>query len=214
MAGQLLLINPRKRHRRRMSAKQRRYFGGGRKRRHYSKRRRRNPIRIVRVHRRRHYSKRRHYSRARRRNPSFRSIGRGVMPKVKDAAIGAAGALAVDVIMGYASSMLPATLTNPVSATGGLNPLYTLTKGGLAVLLGTFGRKLIGANAERMAEGSLTVTLYNALKTFMPAGLTLGYMNPGFIGAETVSEQPAYLRGLSAYTHESAYMDGLAKYTD
>lgn len=225
MSGQLLLINPRKRHskkrrysrRRKMSARQRMYFG--KRRRHYSKRRR-NPIRIVRHHKRR-YSKRRHarrYSR-RRHNPiSLRGLGggaRGVVGKVTHAATGALGAILVDILMGYGGRWLPANVQTPITATGGVNPWYYVTKLTGALLVGMFGRKLplVGRYAERFAEGSMTVTLYGAIKQVMPAGLTLGdvgYMNPGFIPADADVASKSYIHSLSAYTNGvGAYTSGM-----
>lgn len=212
MANELLLINPRKRRgKRRMSAKQRRYFGGGRKRRHYSKRRsrRRNPVALLnprRRHSRKRYSlARRHIMRHRRRNPAV-SMG-GLTRFVQAGATGAIGAVAVDVIMGYAGDYLPDTVKSPVSATGGINPFYFLSKGAGAVILGIVGRKFLklGGIAEKMAEGSLVVTLHDAITMLLPATVKLGYMNPGYIASKRARDSTGYvdtLSGVGAYVHE------------
>lgn len=222
MAGQLLLINPRKRHsKKRRYSKRRRHHS---KRRHYSKRRR-NPIRVIRMSkrrysRRRHHSKRRHYSK-RRRNPiSLRGLGggaRGVMGKLTGAATGALGAILVDILMGYGGRWLPANVQTPVSATGGVNPWYYLTKLAGALAVGMLGRKIpvVGRYAERFAEGSMTVTLYGAIKQVMPAGLALGdigYMNPGFIPQSSDATSVPYVHGLQAYTGDvGAYTGGMGE---
>jgi len=201
MANELLLINPRKR--RKMSAKQRR------PRKHYSKRRRRNPIGALmnpRRHSRKRYSRVRHHvMRHRRRNPSFR-MG-GLTSFVQAGATGAVGAVAVDLIMGYAGGMLPDTVKSPVSATGGINPFYFLTKGAGAVLLGIVGRRFLklGGIAEKMAEGSLVVTLHDAMTMLLPSTLALGYMNPGYIASKRARDPAGYIDSLSgtgAYLHE------------
>lgn len=98
----------------------------------------------------------------------------------KGALIGAAGAVAVDVAFGYAKSVLPASMQSPVDVSGNMNPMYFLAKGGVAVLLGVLGKK-ITRQAGKMAEGSLTVTMYDALKGFVPASIALGYVSPGAV---------------------------------
>lgn len=101
-----------------------------------------------------------------------------IMGLVKGAAIGAGGALAADVAMGYASGVLPATMASRLNADGSTNWLYYATKGALAIGIGVFGGKLIGqATAAKMGEGALVVMAYEILRGFMPAGITLGYYN-------------------------------------
>jgi hypothetical protein len=174
-AGQLLLINPRRRSRRRrkMSAKQSRYFGGGRKRNPARRRRRsyrRNPQLLL--------NPRRGRSR-RRRNPialaglssgvsaffNRPSIG-GVLGVAKGAATGAAGAIAVDVIMGQAQRFIPASLLAP--------NVYPLVKAGAAIAFGVAGRRFLGATAVKMAEGSLICTARDWMRSLVPASIALG----------------------------------------
>lgn len=114
--------------------------------------------------------------RGRSRNPigTF-SIG-ALTTLIKDGAIGAGGALSIDLALGFLP--LPAMLIARKNADGGTNYLYYLTKAVAAVGLGAFGKKLIGRNAETMALGAMTVNMYDLFRTVMPAGIPLGYMSP------------------------------------
>jgi len=107
-----------------------------------------------------------------RRNP----IGMGgVMGMLTGAVWGAGGAFAVN----YAFNMLPLPATMKTGMMG------TVSQLGLAVALGMLGKKVIGRNAGKMAEGAMTVTVFQALQNMLPvsAGGTsvagLGYMSPG-----------------------------------
>lgn len=126
-------------------------------------------------------------SRRYRRNPSARGRGlslstAGAMSIVKPAAVGAVGALSVNLIMNQLGSSLPATLTD-----GKMN---YVTRAAVAMLLGVFGGKVPGLRpyARNMAQGSLTVTLSDlGREVAAGAGINLagmgrvGYINPGFI---------------------------------
>jgi hypothetical protein len=207
--GQLLLINPRKRRRgrRKMSALQRKYFGGGRKKRRRggkkarraSSRRRRNPIRVLNLGPRRrrrkgraavHRIRRRGRARYRRNPISLRGLSggggslRASMPSivgfVKGAAVGAVGAIAVDVIMGQAGKYLPNAMKTPNA--------YPAVKAVAAIVLGIAGRRVpvIGKFAVKMAEGSLICTARDFMRGMVPASWTLGdgelgYYSPGFM---------------------------------
>ena len=108
------------------------------------------------------------------------SIGRrlsssNMVALLKNGAIGGAGALGVEVIMGLGQSVLPASVTGRVNADGTTNYLYYGTKAAVAVVLGTVGGKFLGGGtAAKLAEGSLTVSAYELMRGFMPAGVTLG----------------------------------------
>ena len=139
--------------------------------------------------------KRRHYSsnpapatlRTRR---SLRSRAAGfskssAMGLLKTGAIGGAGAVGVDLVFGYAGSILPASAVSKINADGSANFMYYGAKGALAVALGTFGKRFMPAPlAEKLAAGSLTVMSYELMKGLLPASMTLGnsrgvgYMNP------------------------------------
>lgn len=190
--SQLLLINPRKRSSRRKprTAAQRRatakMLAANRSRRkgRNVNARASNPAPAVRRRRRNPIAAKSHSRR--RRNPIAASkqvslSANSVMSLAKAGAVGAVGAVAVDVVYGYAQPYLPSAMQSPVDSAGSINPLYYLAKGGMAVLVGVLGRK-VTRHAGNMAQGSLTVTLHDAMKALMPSGISMGsvgYMSPG-----------------------------------
>jgi hypothetical protein len=89
------------------------------------------------------------------------------MPMLTDSAIGAVGAVGVTSLF----SFLPLPMTMKSGMTG------HLAKGATAVLFGMIGSKILPRGmAGKMAQGSLTVTMYDALKE------NLGGMVPGLAG--------------------------------
>jgi hypothetical protein len=190
--AEMLLINPR---RRRKSAKKARRSSTGAKRRRVSRRRnpipattvatvrrrRRNPIRASRV------------TRRRRRNP----IGGGaitsnkIMAMVKDALIGGAGAVAVDIAMGQIAAYLPASLRRVPGTVG----VGDAVKAGLTVALGQLLAKPTKGLSRKLAAGALTVQTAEILRTFVPAGMTLGYANPALVAPGTMRVGPSYRPG-------------------
>ena len=206
MAGQLLLVNPRRRRRnpkssgrkrrrnpRRMSALQRKYFGKrGHGRTVNPRRRRRNPVRRrrarlsnpVRRYRRRSNPVRHH--RHRRRNPTMR-LG-GVTSTVMHAATGAVGAIAVDVAWGF----MPIPAQFKTGATG------TLAKAAVTLGLGMLASKALGRGmAEKATIGALTVQLYSFAKPMLAAAAPtipgLGYYGAGYALNEYISSIPSSL---------------------
>lgn len=103
----------------------------------------------------------------RRRNPT-NPVG-GAMGLINSALLGTAGATLVNVTTNF----LPLP---PMLSTG-----YAkyLTRGALAIVMGLFGRRLMGRNALKMAEGALTVALTDAVQ-LAGAGMkmNLGYYAP------------------------------------
>lgn len=101
-------------------------------------------------------------------NPSVRAVSSIAL----NAAIGAAGAIGVDAIMGQASRILPASATARYSDAGGINPIYYGVKSLVAIGLGIAGVKFAPAalkNASaRVAEGSLTVQAYEVMRAVIP----------------------------------------------
>lgn len=174
--SQLMLIHPNPKKRRsaaqraataRMLAANRAKRGGGGGKKSRKKYTRKTAVQRT-VYRTKRYARRA----ARRGGRILRGFSTGsVVPMVKSAGIGAAGAIGVDIAMGYATRVLPASVASPVAADGGMNYGYYATKGALAIALGVLGRRVISPSlASKMAEGSLTVTLYNAAKGFIPTG--------------------------------------------
>lgn len=91
-------------------------------------------------------------------NPHGR--GRGMLASalstLKDGAVGAVGALGVDIAYGYAKGFLPA----PLQAGYG----RTASKLALAVLGGIVTDKVFRGRGKQVAVGSATVTLHEAFK--------------------------------------------------
>jgi hypothetical protein len=193
--AELMLINPRKRRRRvkarKSNPKRRRRVTASR-----VKRRRRNPVMpLANVRRRRRYST---VSRKRRRNPiggrfSLRGFTNNtLMPS----AIGAAGALGLDVLMGLLP--LPAAIK-----TGPMRPLTRIAGAvGIGMLAGMITNRRLG---EQVAAGAVTVVMYDTLKSFVRQAvptLPMAGLSEDYPSMEYVS--PAMMTDESL----SAYVDG------
>jgi hypothetical protein len=236
MSEQLLLINPRGKRRkkrkshRRMPAALRRYWAKHRK----HRRRTRNPKRAsarrrpamgyvvgtgrirrrkLNPHRRRHYA-RYHYRRRRMRNPRLPfGLGGIVKQTVMPAAIGATGAIALDVAYGYVAPHLPPMLQS------GFLPLLVKIAGALGI--GYAASKILGRErAKAVTLGAVTVVAYGGLKPLI-AGMfptikgLAGYADfvdysvgrvPSGVGAYMApgsSAVPQHLRGLGFYSPAS-----------
>lgn len=214
--AELLLINPRKRRRKAKKAKRRarrnpvsmravtRRASNPRRRR----RARRNPVSYAAVSRR---ARALGNPRRRRRNPSFRMGGifSGLVPMIRDAAIGAAGAVAVDLAMGQVNRYLPAA----VQVVPGRVGAGDAVKAVITVALGKLLARPTRGMSNKMAAGALTVQAHGIIKQFLPATLTaampVSYASPARIvpgsnriGPNTVG---AYVRPGSASPLLSAY---------
>lgn len=201
MAGELLLINPRKRRAKKSS-----------KRRARRSARRSNPVRAVRRHRRsarrsnpvRAYRKRRSI---RRRNPlSLRGMGGGLMSQGMDALLGAGGAIVNDALMTYVP--LPQIVKS--------GPLAILAKAAGAFGVGYLAAFALGKQrGAEMTKGALTVLAYQVVKpmvaTVMPLSDAtiegMGYYSPGMILQDSLSPLP----DLNAGTPLAAYISGMGK---
>jgi hypothetical protein len=101
-----------------------------------------------------HHARRRH----RRSNPRFFGMGHIVRGTLMPAAIGAGGAIALDVAMGYAQPYLPAQLQS------GYLPILVKLAGALGI--GYVAGKVLGRERGRVATlGAVTVVAYGALKS-------------------------------------------------
>lgn len=182
MASLMLVSNPKKRRARKAAPKRRRA-------------RKRNPSSspISGVGRR----AMRRSTHRRRRNPiGGGSLTRSLVTMVKEAGIGAAGAIAVDFGMGQVNRFLPASLQRVpgrVSIGDGVKLLLTVVA----------GRALRGATrglSMAMAQGALTVQAHQILSGFVPAGM-LGYAVPGRVVDYSARIGPMRARqGMNAYT--------------
>lgn len=223
MPSLLLVGNPARRKARRKSTKapsaaQRRarakFAAAARARSHKSRRRttttlRSNPVKHRRVRRASAHAAVRHHRRARR-NPIKSASLRNISHLLKSSAASAAGALGVDVLMGFAQSYLPAAIATPNDASGGINYGYYAAKGALAVGAGMALTKVIGANkAAHVTEGSLIVTLHGLMARIVAANVSsvplgmypqksLGFMPGGRVMPAMASQRS--LRGIGMYS--------------
>ena len=202
--AQMLLINPRRRKatrkanpvaRRRKMTRRRNPVAALAKRR--TMRRRRNPIAAV---------ARRRVMR-RRRNP----IGMGggmLMTAIREAFIGGAGSVAVDVIQGYINKVLPANLQAVPGKVGVGDAVKAVT----TVMLGHYLSGATRGLSRKMAMGALTVQAAGIVKQFVPAGMTMGYYVPGAVSQGSQRVSPINRAGMGAYTKGtpllSAYTSG------
>lgn len=115
-----------------------------------------------------------YYPNPRRRVGIKDGIKNAIDNQLKPAAMQAAGALALDVGMGYFGGYLPAQLNSGMARHA--------TKGVIAMILGYVAANFVGnQTANTMVKGALTVTLHDAgkdtLAQFAPS-LPMGYYNP------------------------------------
>lgn len=201
--AQMLLINPRRRKaarkanpvaRRRKMTRRKNPVAALAKRRTM---RRRNPIAAV---------ARRRVMR-RRRNP----IGMGggmLMTAIREAFIGGAGSVAVDVIQGYINKVLPANLQAVPGKVGVGDAVKAVT----TVMLGHYLSGATRGLSRKMAMGALTVQAAGIVKQFVPAGMTMGYYVPGAVSQGSQRVSPINRQGMGAYTKGtpllSAYTSG------
>jgi len=182
--SELLLVNPRRKKRRggprKMTAKQAKYFAPGRKSRRKSRRRRASPL--ARTGARISRPLKRHRRKSHRRSRGLGGVskmlpGNLLKGTVLPAAIGGAGALAVDVI--WAMLPIPAGIK-----TGALGPF---AKAAGAVAIGMAASKVAGKDiGGKITAGYLTVFAYNlvkgAVQKAMPS-LPLGDYDMGYVQA-------------------------------
>ena len=143
----------------------------------------------------------------RRRNP-IGGMGTGMlMAAIREAFVGGAGSIAVDLAMGQINRFLPATLqSNPMASGIGAGDAV---KAIITVMLGHFLARPTRGLSRKMALGALTVQSANIMKTFVPATMTMGYASPARIvrGSNTVGpNMGAYTQGsplLNAYTRSN-----------
>jgi hypothetical protein len=203
--AELMLINPRKRRRkskskavrknprkrRTMTALQRKYFG--------NRKHKRNPtVAKKSSKRRRRYAVTAKKSRRYRRNPSGGRFNMQTFSRntLMPSAIGAAGALGLDILMGFL----------PLPPAMKVGPMRTVIKivgaVGVGMLAGTFVKR---STAEQIAAGAITVALYDTLKgvvqTAMPT-LSLGE-------ADVFSEYPSL-----AYANAGQVVGDMGEYND
>jgi hypothetical protein len=189
--AEMLLINPKKR--RRNPAAKRRVVHHRRKNPVTAMvRRKRNPLAAMRRRR----NPMAAMVRRRRRNPIGGAMMGGYMAQIREAVIGSAGALAMDVAYGQINNFLPASLkTTPgtIGAGDAVKAVVTVALGGLL-------NKATRGFSAKAARASLTIQSYNIMKSFVPSSLPLGYASPALIAQGTNRVGPIR-RGMNAYTN-------------
>lgn len=115
----------------------------------------------------------------------------GVVPMVKNAGVGAIGAIGVDVAYGFAQPYLPAMVQTPINADGGINFAYYVAKGGAAIGIGMLGKRLLGRYAPAVVMGSLIVTMHELTKLFLASSGVSVPMGAGYNPARTLPPLPA-----------------------
>jgi len=175
-----MLINPRKRRKKKTVVR--------RKRRHVARRRikRNSPLAVLRNPRKRRGMRKR-FSGATKGFKPMQFVQSTLMPS----AIGAAGALGLDILLGFAP--LPAALK-----TGPMRPVIRIVGAvGIGLLAGMVTNKRIG---EQVGAGALTVVLYDTLKGFVQTNMptlklgeydeeypSLEYLTPGSVVSDSDS---------------------------
>ncbi|MGV0999703.1 MAG: hypothetical protein ACOYBQ_10285 [Fluviibacter sp.] len=113
-------------------------------------------------------------SRRRRRNPISLGSKSAYVNMIKDGLIGGAGALAVDVAMGYINPYLPATLQRTPGQVGVGDAVKAL----ITIALGQLLAKPTKGMSMVAARGSLVVQSHAMLAQMLPSTVTLGYSVP------------------------------------
>lgn len=199
--AEMLLINPRRRKARRANPVAKRRVRRRNPLAAVARRRRRNPMPLVRRARNPIGLARRRVMR--RRNPIGGRMGYGMlMSAIREAFVGGAGSVAVDLAMGQINKFLPATLKTVPGQIGAGDAVKALITVTLGHLLARSTRGL----SRKMALGALTVQSAQIMKSFIPATMAMGYASPARIvtGSNTVGpNMGAYTSGtplLNAYT--------------
>ena len=210
--SEVLLINPRARRKSRKpaSAAQRRaraaFAAAARARslnpRRRRKARRRNPVAVGapvraarRVARRASNPVHRRRTHRRRRNPISLGSSSAYVRTIKDGLIGGAGALGVDVAMGYITPYLPASLQRTPGSVG----VGDAVKAVITIALGKLLDKPTKGMSMTAARGALVVQSHALLATMLPSTMTLGYSVPANVVPMSNRIGPNR-RSLNAYT--------------
>ena len=198
--AEMLLINPRKRTARK-----------ARKTTHTAKRkvhaRRKNPIAAIRRKRAHPMHTARKSAARRRRNPiAMRGMMGGYMGAIREALMGGAGAVAMEVVFGQVNKFLPASLQKTPGAIGAGDAVK-------AIMTVFIGQALNGATkgfSKKAAQASLTIQAHDIIKSFVPASLPLGYASPAMIAQGTNRVGPIR-KGVNAYTGGTALLSAYNK---
>jgi len=156
-------------------------------------RRKRNPLAAM---RRRRNPLARMRTRARRRNPIGGAMMGGYMGQIREAVMGGAGALGMDLVYGQINSFLPAALKRVPGSIGAGDAVKAV----VTVALGGLLNKATRGFSAKAAKASLTIQAYDIMKSFVPSSMTIGYASPALIAQGTNRVGPIR-RGMNAYTN-------------
>jgi len=186
--AEMLLINPRKRGtrkatKRRVVRRKNPVTAMVRRKRNplAAMRRRRNPMAAM--------------ARRRRRNPIGGAMMGGYMTQIREAVIGGAGALGMDLVYGQINSFLPTALKRVPGSIGAGDAVKAV----VTVALGGLLNKATRGFSAKAAKASLTIQAYDIMKSFVPSSMTIGYASPALIAQGTNRVSPIR-RGMNAYT--------------
>jgi len=202
--AEMLLINPRKRGTRRAS--KRRVV------------RRKNPVTAM-VRRKRNplaaMRRRRNpmaaMVRRRRRNPIGGAMMGGYMTQIREAVMGGAGALGMDLVYGQINNFLPAALKRTPGSIGAGDAVKAV----VTVALGGLLNKATRGFSAKAAKASLTIQAYDIMKSFVPSTMAIGstgfgYASPALIAQGTNRVSPIR-RGMNAYTSGTPLLNAYMK---
>lgn len=204
---------------RKMSALQKLYFGGGGRKTSKRRKRRRKSAALASSPAPARRSKRRRVGRKRSRRSSGarRAMRLSFNPKsflndtLMPASIGAAGALALDAALTFATPYIPAQLNTGIARSG----VKLAGAIGIGIVAGMIGGKRLG---EQAMAGAVIVTMYDLLKPFAAgvipgvSGYDMGWVSPApQIGVYTGADG-AYHGGMGAYISDASEADWYNNY--
>jgi len=197
--AEMLLINPRKRGARKST--KRRVMRRKNPAVTSMVRRRRNPLAAMRRRRNPMTSMAR-----RRRNPIGGAMMGNYMTQIREAVIGGAGALGMDLVYGQINSFLPTALKRVPGSIGAGDAVKAV----ITVALGGLLSKPTRGLSEKAAKASLTIQAYDIMKSFVPSTMTIGYASPALIAQGTNRVSPIR-RGMNAYTRGTPLLNAYMK---
>lgn len=133
--------------------------------------------------------------RRRRRNPIGGAMMGGYMTQIREAVLGGAGALGMDLVYGQINSFLPTALKRVPGSIGAGDAVKAV----VTVALGGLLNKATRGFSAKAAKASLTIQAYDIMKSFVPSSMTIGYASPALIAQGTNRVSPIR-RGMNAYT--------------
>lgn len=133
--------------------------------------------------------------RRRRRNPIGGAMMGGYMTQIREAVLGGAGALGMDLVYGQINSFLPTALKRVPGSIGAGDAVKAV----VTVALGGLLNKATRGFSAKAAKASLTIQAYDIMKSFVPSNMTIGFASPALIAQGTNRVSPIR-RGMNAYT--------------